>query len=139
MRIETYSLPEGASEGVRFVLVGVANTLVDAALYFALSSGFFLLVIPRLAAKALAYTAGVANSYYWNRRWTFRSTLPVSQTLLPFALANLAGLALNVALLHIGLAVFRLPEILAVAAATAGAVAWNFLINKYLVFRSRQP
>jgi putative flippase GtrA len=135
MRAETSFLSEGVSEGVRFLLVGLANTLVDAALYFSLSSGAFLLVVPRLAAKAIAYAAGVANSFYWNRRWTFRSVLPVSRTVLPFTFANLAGLVINVVLLQIGLAVFRLPEILAVAAAMGGAVVWNFLINKYLVFK----
>jgi putative flippase GtrA len=136
MRTETATLAEGVSEGARFLLVGLANTLVDAALYFALSSGLFVLVVPKLIAKAIAYAAGVVNSYYWNRRWTFRSSLPVSRSLLPFTLANLAGLAINVALLRAGLALLHLPEFHAVAAATAGAVIWNFMINKFLVFKS---
>lgn len=136
MRTESFSLPRGVSEGGRFLLVGLANTCVDAAVYLALTSGLFPLLVPRLIAKAISYLAGVGNSFYWNRRWTFRSELPVSRTLLPFVLVNLAGLGLNVALLHAGLTVLRLPELLAVVAATAGSVAWNFLINKHLVFKS---
>jgi putative flippase GtrA len=136
MRADGYSLSQGAFEAGRFLLVGVANSLVDASLYFALSSGVFLLILPKLIAKAAAYLAGVANSFYWNRRWTFRSARPISRTLLPFILSNLVGLALNVGMLHIALDVFRLPEILAIAVATACAVIWNFTINKYLVFKS---
>lgn len=138
MRADGLPMPAGVSEAARFLLVGVVNTLVDAAFYFALTNGIFWLAIPKLAAKAAGYLAGVANSFYWNRRWTFRSERPVSRTLFPFILVNLTGLALNVGLLHAGLDIFRLPEIFAIAAATIGAVAWNFLVNKYLVFK-HQP
>jgi putative flippase GtrA len=127
-------LQGSARQAVRFLVVGLANTLVDAALYFALSSGAVIFVLPKLAAKAAGYLGGLANSYFWNRRWTFRSDRPVSLTLVPFVAANLAGMALNVALLHIGLHVFRLHEITALAAATAGVFLWNFAANKRWVF-----
>jgi putative flippase GtrA len=137
-RSESIALPEGLHEAVRFLLVGLANTFVDAAVYFALSSGVFFIVVPRLAAKALSYAAGVGNSFYWNRRWTFRSEEPIARTLPAFTLTNLAGLVLNVVLLHVSLEVLRLQELAAVAAAAAGVVLWNFSINKFLVFRERR-
>ena len=55
------------SELARFALVGVSNTVVSLAVYLALAAA-----APRAAAGALAFAAGAANGYVWNRRWTFR-------------------------------------------------------------------
>lgn len=125
----------GLVQAGKFGLVGVSNTFVDAGLYFLLSSGVVVFMLPRLAAKAASYLAGVANSYYWNRRWTFQSQRPAAKTFVPFLLTNLAGMGLNILLLRFSLEALRLREPSAVAAATIGAVLWNFLINKYVVFR----
>jgi putative flippase GtrA len=134
--IERFAFPRVVFEAGRFMLVGAANTLVDAALYFALSSGALVFVLPKLAAKAAGYLGGIANSYFWNRRWTFRSARPVSRTLLPFVFVNLAGMALNVALLHTALHLFRMHELPAFAIATAGVFLWNFAVNKRWVFHN---
>ena len=128
----------GLLQAGKFGLVGMSNTVVDAACYFALSSGALALVLPRAAAKAAGYLAGVLNSYYWNRRWTFRSRLPARQTFLPFLLVNLAGMGLNVLLLQFSLQA-GLSEPAAVLAATIGAVLWNFLANKLVVFKKPDP
>lgn len=118
----------------RFGLVGIANTLVDAFVYFALSRGAVVLVLPQAAAKAAGYLAGVVNSYYWNRRWTFRSQQSIRRTFPSFLLANLAGMGINVLILQAALDLLNFKDPIAVLAATLGAVLWNFLINKYFVF-----
>jgi putative flippase GtrA len=128
-------MPVSLSQVLKFIFVGLGNTLVDAGLYFALTSGAPAFLVPRLAAKGVSYLAGVANSFYWNRRWTFRSTRPAGQTFLPFLAVNLAGLGLNVALLHVALAWVGLPEVAAVAVATGGVVLLNFSISKYVIFK----
>lgn len=53
---------------VRFGTVGAGNTLVDFVVFFLLTS----LHVPYLAAQLFSYSAGVANSYIWNRTWTFQ-------------------------------------------------------------------
>lgn len=132
---ESPLFPEGVRQAATFVCIGLANTLVDAALYFALSSGLLVFALPRAAAKAAGYLAGVANSHFWNRRWTFGSSQPAARTFLPFLATNLVGLGLNVALLQAGIEWLQLPEIAAVAGAAGGVAAWNFLVNKYVVFK----
>jgi putative flippase GtrA len=52
----------------RFCAVGLGNTAVDFTAFFLLTLGG----LPYLLAQALAYSAGVVNSYFLNRKWTFR-------------------------------------------------------------------
>ena len=52
----------------RFGTVGAGNTLIDFVVFFLLTS----LRVPYLAAQLFSYSAGVANSYIWNRTWTFQ-------------------------------------------------------------------
>jgi putative flippase GtrA len=52
---------------VRFLIVGVANTLISFAVYRALLAlgAWYVLAAP------LAFAAGAVNGYVLNRRWTF--------------------------------------------------------------------
>ena len=56
---------------VRFLAVGVLNTLVSAVLMFVLYDGFHLAYWP---ATAVAYVAGAVLSFFLNFRYTFKST-----------------------------------------------------------------
>ena len=51
-----------------FCTVGLGNTFVDYTVFFLLNLGG----VPYLLAQVLAYSAGVVNSYFFNRKWTFR-------------------------------------------------------------------
>lgn len=135
LRADLPAAHESLLQAAKFTLVGVSNTAVDVGLYFLLSSGALGVALPGWLAKMAAYLAGVLNSFTWNRRWTFRSTRPASRTLPPFLLTNLAGLGLNVALLQGSLAWLQLPEPAALVLATIGAILWNFLVNKFWVFK----
>lgn len=78
----------------KFATVGALNTALTVA-------AFNLIVLTTTVsaplANAVAYSLGIANSYYWNRRWTFRDRahLPVGRTLPRFVLTNLVGLVLT--------------------------------------------
>ena len=54
---------------VRFVVVGVANTLISLAAYRLL----LLVGLWYPAAAFVAYAVGLFNGYFWNRSWTFGS------------------------------------------------------------------
>ena len=126
--------PAWIEQALKFLAVGVLNTLVDAALYVALTRWLGLAAWPVLA-KGISYGAGVLNSFAWNRSWTFRSTARAWTTLLPFVLANLVALAVNAGAMHLGLNVLGLPEPIALVLATGVTFLWNFVISKFIVFR----
>lgn len=127
-------VPEWIGQAVRFGIVGLLNTLVDAVVYLLLTRGLpFFALYPALA-KACSYSVGVLNSFFWNRKWTFRSQAGW-RAFLPFVLVNLAGVLLNAAAMQFGLAVLGLPEALAFIGATGLTLVWNFLVSKWIVFR----
>jgi len=56
---------------VKFALVGTLNTGVDFAVFMLL---VYLFGVPAWLAQIGSYGSGVANSYWMNRRWTFRAS-----------------------------------------------------------------
>ena len=124
-------------QALRFGVVGCLNTLVDAVLYLALTRSLpFFALYPALA-KAFSYSAGVLNSFYWNKNWTFRSQAGRAgwKAFLPFVLVNLLGVLINAAAMQICLDALSFSEALAFISATGVTLAWNFLASKWIVFR----
>ncbi len=83
---------------LRFGVVGVANTLITIAVF---NVAALMLHVPALGANALGWAAGFANSYFWNRRWTFadRPGVAGGRSLRRFAIASLAALAASSAVI----------------------------------------
>lgn len=129
-------LPLSLRQAVKFGLVGVSNTAVDWLVYFLLTAGLHAWMIHPTLAKGISYSAGILNSFVWNRNWTFRSKSRAAVTFFPFLAVNLIGLAINTGLMQLGLFGFGLPEVVSLGLATAGTLAWNFVFSKFLIFRS---
>lgn len=125
------SWPSWLPQILKFCLVGALNTLLDTSLYWVLTRWMGLGQLPVLA-KGLSYGAGIANSFYWNKTWTFRSG---SGRLTPFALANLIALGINAGVMHVCLNRLYLPEALGLFLATLGSFGWNFGASKWLIFK----
>jgi len=125
--------PMWLRQALKFLIVGVSNTLLDASLYFLLTR-WLGLSTRRTLAKAISYSAGVLNSFYWNRTWTFKTQASLG-ALLTFGWVNLIGLGLNAGVMALCLDVFQIHEGLALASATGVAFIWNFAASKSLVFR----
>lgn len=65
---------------VRFLLVGVSNTLLSAILMFALEdSGYWM-------STAIAYIAGAVLSFFLNRNFTFKSNEKTGKSAIKFAI-----------------------------------------------------
>ena len=121
-------------QAAKFLTVGVLNTIVDASLYFILTRWLGFATLKTLA-KSISFGAGIINSFFWNKAWTFKSKTSATSTFVPFALANLVALAINVGVMYICLNALDLPEILAFVVATGSSLVWNFTISKFVVFR----
>jgi len=135
MRATFPQVPPWINQAARFLTVGLLNTALDAAIYYALTRGFHFFGDAPVYAKAISYSAGILNSFFWNRMWTFRSGASARSTLFPYTAANLSGLALNTGTLQLCLKVLGLPESLSFILATGLTTGWNFLVSKFLVFR----
>lgn len=121
----------GAAQFLRFCMVGVANTLVDLTAFFGLTLGG----IPYLPAQALSYSAGVANSFFFNRKWTFRVTRQASvPEVIKFVIVNGLSLSLSSGLLYVLHDVTHLQLWLSKFSATGGGMVVNFLGSRLWVF-----
>lgn len=113
----------------RFAIVGAGNTAVDFVVFFVLAA----LSVPAAAAQVVSYGAGMANSYIWNRRWTFEVKRKANiGEFLRFLAVNGLSLGASLAVL---LAAERLaPLWLAKMAATMAGMAVNFIGSRIWVF-----
>lgn len=115
----------------RFALVGVANTLLDVAVFAALAQ---LAGLAPVTANLIYYSCGIAACFTVNRSWTFRDSRsrPLAQQLGLFVAVNLGGLALSSAV------VWAATPAIGLAAAKGAAIlvtfAWNFALNRMVVF-----
>ncbi len=114
----------------RFALVGALGTAVDLGLLVLLTTAG----LPTLPANILSYSAGIANNFYWNRRWTFqtrqrRDWLP---QLAQFTVVSLLGLGLN-SLIVVWLE-SRLGLVIAKLVATGAVLMWNYNANRLWTF-----
>jgi len=111
----------------------VLNTLIDAGAYFVLTRWLGTLVV---AAKGISYAVGMVNSFFWNRNWTFQSAANPWRSAALFTLTHIAALGINAGVMAAAVHGLRLPEWLALSAATGASFAWNFVLNKWVVFAS---
>jgi putative flippase GtrA len=117
---------------VRFGLVGVANTGVDVALFTLLTHGFHWLVP---LANVVSYSAGIMNSFFLNKYWTFRDATPLSRSLRPgfrFVVVNLLGLLIST--LTVMLLALRFPPVIAKLVSVGVVFIWNYSLSNRFVF-----
>jgi putative flippase GtrA len=80
---------------LRFGVIGGLNNLLSYGIFAALT----LAGMPSIAAATITYATGMVISYLANRAFTFRHSGSARRSVLRFVVVNLAGYALNVAIL----------------------------------------
>ena len=118
----------------KFMTVGVMNTAIDTTAYFILTRWLGLGSMLVLA-KGIAYVAGMVNSFFWNRSWTFGDQGNVWRAAGLFTLTHIVALAINAGTMALALDWLHLPEIIAFGTATGASFIWNFVLNKLVVFK----
>ncbi len=126
--------PKWLVQAVKFGAVGILNTAIDVGLYFVLTRWLGLGGLP-VVAKSISYSAGILNSFLWNKFWTFQSRAGTWTTLIPFILTALVGLGINTGMLQLCLKTLHMPELVALGLATLITLFWNFVISKFVIFR----
>jgi putative flippase GtrA len=133
-----FSRDRASGQALRFVVVGLTNTIVDLGIYTLLARVFH---VPDIAAKATSYILGIGNSFIWNKYWTFsaRHSGRGWREFGFFFLVNLPPLIVNVVVFSALSLGFKSPSFLVregeAFAAAIIAVVWNFLGSRYLAFR----
>lgn len=130
----------------KFGAVGAANFAVD---FGVLNLLIFLTGIASgwhfTAFKATSFIVAVVNSFYWNRRWTFRKKggEKTGKDFMQFLFVSVVGLLLNAGVASLIVNVIGpIGEIgdktwanIATAVASIIVLSWNFLGYKFFVFK----
>lgn len=117
---------------MKFNLIGIVNTAVDLSVFLVLYS---VCGISSYAAHCIAYLAGTLNSFYWNRRWTFRQQARSGtggRTFLRFIILN--GITLALSTLGLVLLTGHMDAVWAKLTVTVGTMAVNFCVSRMWVF-----
>jgi len=118
---------------VRFLLVGVANTLVGLSIIY---SAKYFFSLGDVLANAIGYGVGIVVSFMLNSRWTFRYSGLMLPAALKFLGAALVAYAANLLTVMAAIKGFGMNAYVAQALGTPAYTVTAYLISKYLVFRS---
>ena len=117
---------------LKFGIVGVSNTLIGLAIYYALV--FF--GVHYLIANTIAFVLSVLNAYYWNKKFVFRTKEHgKNRQLVRIYLAYGFTFLLGSGLLFLQVNIIDVSEWLAPLVNLCVTIPLNFLLNRFWVFK----
>ena len=122
----------------RFVVVGCANFVVSFTTFYA---AYYFLPFEDArgaVANALAYAAGMINSFVLNRYWTFRVAGQVAEHAFRFVVLNAVTLVVSTALVFALVDWAGLPALAVWLPMTLGILTTHYLGMKYWAFAERR-
>ncbi len=126
-------------EALRFLSVGIVNTLLDATVYVLLTRGTLLFATRLSVAKFFSFLVGTLSSLFLNRSWTFgvQGRITLAEITRFYGVVAIS-LSINVGtmtlLLRLGL-----YDLYAFLIATVVTFALNFVLSKLWVFTRSNP
>ena len=121
---------------IKFVIVGSVNTAIDFFIYFSLTRGTDFFEQHLLSANIIAFSIAATNSFFWNKKWTFRDqgkNYHVQYS--KFLIVSIGGLLLSQGIFVIGVHYLKISDIITKLAAVVIVTFWNFALNKWWTFK----
>lgn len=122
-------------QALKFMSVGVINTLLDAIAYIVLTRGITAFAAHLVAAKFFSFLLGTISSLTLNRYWTFgiRTRLTWGEVVRFYATVSLT-LSINVVVMNF-LVSMGMYDLLALALTTGATFLASFTLSKFWVFK----
>lgn len=115
----------------KYSIVGIFNTIIGLSVIYFL---YNVLHVNYILANVIGYAFGLVNSFFWNKRWTFKSTRHYSKEIIPFLIVFAISYAANLLTLILSVEVLKIHPNIAQVIGIAAYSSTNFLINKYWTF-----
>lgn len=117
----------------RYLLVGGASAVADWVLFGLMLYGLDLHYI---AAATISFILATALNYYLSVRFVFgASRRGARNAMMLVYVVSTVGIAINIAVLSVGVDILDLHPMLAKIAASVVAVFWNFLARYFYIFK----
>jgi glycosyltransferase involved in cell wall biosynthesis len=126
-------------QALRFAVVGVLNTLLDASLYFSLTRATIFFSDHLVVAKFVSFMAGTLSSLVLNRSWTFeiRGRYQLDEVVRFYTTVSIS-LVVNVASMT-ALLTLGVHDLAALLFATILTFTTNFTLSRSWVFKQKKP
>lgn len=121
---------------VKFGIVGISNTLTTAIIIWLMLRVFHF---SDYFANITGYAVGLANSYFWNRRWTFASKSKPARTIIKFIVVFAISYLFQLGNLYILLNYTSIDPYICQLLSIVVYSGINFLLNKYYTFNDEKP
>jgi putative flippase GtrA len=118
----------------RFIGVGLTNALLGYLIFRLALWALDGIAYRAACAQAVSYAAGLAWSFFWNRRWTFASHGQMSTQGVRFLGVQIAMLVLSAGLISLAVDVGNWPLTLSWIGVMTLITVMNYLCLKYWVF-----
>jgi len=115
---------------IRFGIVGVSNTLLSLAIYYAL----LFAGVHYIFANIVAFVVSVLNAYYWNRKYVFKLDESSRYTVVKIYIAYGMTFLLSTGLLFVMVDIIGISQFIAPIINLCVTVPLNFILNKFWVF-----
>jgi putative flippase GtrA len=125
---------EDARRILKFVCVGVLNTVIGYGAFFILS-----LFLNYLIALVLAHFIGVTNSYLWNKYWTFQVKKFRPAELIKFNIVYLFALGTNMLILYIAVELLAFDPRLGQLVVLPLVTLLSYFGHRYWSFHGAKP
>lgn len=116
----------------RFLFVGILNTIVGVGAFYILLD----LHLYYILAAILSHIIGVTNSFFWNKKWTFKSQGNTRKEGLKFFSVYGITFLVNLLLLALFVEKFNIDPKIAVIFALVIVAFISFFGHKYWSFRN---
>lgn len=121
---------------IKYAIVGVANTLIDWAVYFVLTK--FICVEPWIA-NVVGYVAGMASSFVGNKFFTFKAkNTKTGIELVKFVIINMISLGASTGVVALTTSVWTWNKYIAKILSTGISMTINYIGSRFFVFENKQ-
>jgi len=135
---------EGATEGAlnsdvtRFIIVGISNIAIGYAVFAVALHLLGDFVLRGTVAQIIAYCVGTVWSYYWNRRWTFRSDADVGGEASRFVVLQIGCAVISTGGVGVTVDALHLHPTLSWLAVVGVVSVINYVLSKRWVFKGKE-
>lgn len=132
---------------MKFGIIGVMNTVVDLVVFYLAyrlicmgagldSAAFDNPAWVTAVAQAISFVTAALNSFIWNKIWTFEKRNRVTKKEAGrYAVTNVGYYLISLGLIKLVATVFQVPDTIAKLPATCCMILYNYLMNKFWVFK----
>jgi len=123
---------ENITQAVKFGIVGVINTSLSLAIFSLL---YYVFNIDYRISNGISYVIGLANSFVWNKLWTFKTSKNIFRETVLFLIVFAVCYGLQFAVLTFLVEILKMHKLAAQFIGMVFYTGFNFLGNKLLTFK----